>query len=112
MKSKNLKTSRRSFLRRSTATVATFSILPSYVLGLRGADSPNKKLNLAFIGVSGRGADNLNGQGMSSENIVALCDVDSQRLTATGRKYPEAKQFQDLRRMFDQMGKTIDAVVI
>ncbi len=112
MKAKILRTSRRSFLRRTTTAVATFSILPSYVLGLRGADSPNKKLNLAFIGVGGRGGDNLNERVMTAENIAALCDVDSQRLAAAGSKYPEAKQFQDFRRMFDQMGKTIDAVVV
>ena len=112
MKTQNPKTSRRSFLRRTTTTVATISVLPSYVLGLRGQTPPNSKLNLAFIGVGGRGGDNLNGQGMRGENIVALCDVDTQRLTAAGSKFPEAKQFQDFRRMFDQMGKSIDAVAV
>lgn len=49
---------------------------------------------------------------MASENIVALCDVDSQRAAATFKKFPEAKQFQDFRKMFDAMEKQIDAVLV
>src|SRR3972149_6083138 len=88
---------RRSFLRRTTTTVAAFSVVPSYVLGLRGAVSPNSKLNVACIGVGGRGAANV--QGVGSENIVALCDVDAQRSAAAVSKLPEAKRFQDFRRL-------------
>ncbi|MBI3849149.1 MAG: Gfo/Idh/MocA family oxidoreductase [Verrucomicrobia bacterium] len=112
MKTQILRTSRRSFIRRTTTTVATFSILPSYVLGLRGQTPPNSKLNLAFIGVGGRGGDNLNELARAGENVVALCDVDSQRLATAGKRFPDAKQFQDFRRMFDQIGKSIDAVAV
>ena len=82
------------------------------MLGLRGAASPNNKLNLAFIGVGRRRSDNLNQLAMTGDNVVALCDVDSQRLTAVGSRFPDAKQFQDFRRMYDQMGKSIDAVAV
>ncbi len=102
--------SRRGFLGRTTAALATVSIVPSYVLGLRGATSPNEKLNIACIGVGGRGAANV--QGVARENIVAFCDVDSQRAAASVAKHPNAKIYQDFRRLFDEMGKSIDAVTV
>lgn len=103
-------TTRRSFLRRSAAGLAGLQFLPGSVLGLNGAPSPNNKLNLACIGVAGRGQDNI--EGVKSENIVALCDVDEPYASATFAKYPGAKRFTDYRRMFDEMEKEIDAVVI
>ena len=100
---------RRQFLRRSGLAAAAFTVLPGAVLSMRGAASPNQKLNLAGIGVGGQGAHDL-GQ-MESENIVAVCDVDKDRGRQTFRKHPKAKQFTDYRRMLDEM-KEIDAVVV
>jgi len=99
----------RGFIRSSAAGAAAFAIVPGSVLGLRGAASPNGKLNLAAIGVGGQGGGDLNN--LASENIVALCDVDSERAAASSRKFPGAKQFQDFRRRFDAMEKQIDAVL-
>ena len=73
-------------------------------------DSPNEKLNIAVIGCGGRGAANLNG--LSSQNIVALCDVDSQRAGGAYKKHPKARAFHDYRKMFDAMGNDIDAVAV
>jgi len=100
---------RRQFLAKS-AGVAAFSVLPSSVLGLRGATSPNAKLNLAAIGIGGQGGGDLGN--LASENVVALCDVDAQRGGASFKKFPGAKQFHDFRRMFDAMEKEIDAVLV
>ncbi|HWI55774.1 MAG TPA: Gfo/Idh/MocA family oxidoreductase, partial [Bacillota bacterium] len=100
---------RRQFLRGATLSTAAFMVVPASVLGLRGATSPNSKLNLAGIGIGGQGASDLSH--MESENIVALCDVDQNHAAHTFKKYPNAKQFTDYRKMFDQM-KEIDAVVI
>ena len=72
--------------------------------------SPNEKLNIAGIGVGGRGAADVNG--CASENIVALCDVDEKRSAATVTRYPKAKRYKDFRKMLDEMDKQIDAVVI
>ncbi len=74
------------------------------------AESPNEKLNLAGIGVGGRGAGDVNG--CASENFVALCDADDRRAAATFEKYPNAKKYRDFRKMLDEMDKQIDAVVI
>jgi predicted dehydrogenase len=80
--------------------------------GAAGAESasPNEKLNLAFVGAGGRGAANL-GE-LKNENVVALCDVDEGRAGPTFERYPRARRFQDYRRMLDEMGKEIDAVVV
>ena len=73
-------------------------------------DSPNEKLNIAIIGAGGRGAANL--ERVSSENIVALCDVDERRAAGAFARYRKAKKYHDFRRMLDQLDKQIDAVVV
>ena len=49
---------------------------------------------------------------MKTENIVALCDVDWKYAAKTFNDYPAAKQYRDWRKMFDEMGKSIDAVLV
>jgi len=70
----------------------------------------NEKLNIACIGVGGRGAADV--MGVSSENIIALCDVDEIRAEQTFAKFPNAEQYKDFRRMLDKIHNRIDAVVI
>ncbi len=71
---------------------------------------PNERLNVACVGVGGRGGSNVNG--VSGENVVALCDCDDKRAAASYKKFPDAKKYKDFRRMFDEMEKQIDAVVV
>src|SRR5690349_6679215 len=66
----------------------------------------NEKLNLAVIGVGGRGASNL--ANVSSENIVALCDVYEPALDAAAEKHPHARRYADFRRVYDH-ANTFDA---
>ena len=70
--------------------------------------SPNERLNLGMIGVANRAGDDL--KEVSSENIVALCDIDDNYLAAAKQNYPQAKTYNDFRRLLDQ--KDIEAVVI
>jgi predicted dehydrogenase len=74
--------------------------------------SPNEKLNIAVIGCGGQGGENLNAVGRENQNIVALCDVDDARTAAALARFPKAKRFRDFRKMFDQAGRQIDAVVV
>ena len=74
------------------------------------AAAPSERLNIACIGVGGRGAANLSG--VQEENVVALCDVDERRAAKSFEKYESARRFSDFRRMFDEMDRDIDAVVI
>src|SRR6266478_4479879 len=100
MKKTAIPSTRRAFLRKTTGAFATISIVPSYVVGLHAATlSPNSKLNIACVGVGGQGAADLGN--VSSENIVALCDVDSKRADASFAKFPQAKRYRDFRRMLD-----------
>lgn len=75
---------------------------------LRGANAPSNKLNLALVGVWGRGTAHYNS--LIRENVVALCDINDQRLSEAVRIFPKAKTYWDWRRMLDQ--KDIEAVVI
>jgi hypothetical protein len=88
---------RRSFLRNIAWTGSGLVIL----LNSRSIYSTqaNEKLNIAGIGIGGRGADDING--VASENIVALCDVDQKHAAQTFERYPQAKQYKDFRRMLD-----------
>jgi len=74
------------------------------------ADSANEKLNVACIGIGGRGGANVGG--VSGENIVALCDVDENRGGGSFKRFNSAKKYKDFRPMLDEMEKEIDAVVI
>src|SRR5262245_43879456 len=93
--------SRRRFLQGATAAGLT-PWLPA-------ASSPNNLLNIAVIGVAGRGAANLKGVG--GENIVALCDVDANNLAKAAQSFPQARTHADFRRMLEEQ-KDIDAVVV
>ena len=71
--------------------------------------SANDKLNIAVIGVAGRGGENL-AEVAKLENIVALCDVDATRLAGAAQKFPSAKTYADFRRLIDQ--SDIDAILV
>src|SRR5688572_14631945 len=97
------KNTRRDFLI-ATAGVGVWS-----VAGLAHARSASEKLNLGYIGVTGRGGQNM--AEMAGENVAALCDVDERHLGKAAEKYPKARQYRDFRKMIDE-AKDLDAVVI
>jgi predicted dehydrogenase len=104
--------SRRSFLQKSGTAALGLTIIPNVVMGksFSGVTAPSDKLNIAGIGIGGRGAEVL--RGLETENIVALCDIDWKYAKGTFDKYPDAKRYWDYRKLFDEMGKSIDAVVV
>jgi len=73
--------------------------------------APSDKLNIAVVGIGGMGAANIRAV-FQTENIVALCDVDWKYSGKILNVFPEAKKYKDFRRMFDEMGKDIDAVMV
>jgi len=97
--------SRRHFMG-AAAALAAFTFVPKRVIAGTGGN----KLNIAGIGVGGRGASDI--QGVESENIVALCDADLNRAKDTIKKYSNAKVYRDFRKMLDKEARNIDAVVI
>mgnify|MGYP001575883681 CR=1 FL=1 len=74
------------------------------------AQSPNEKLNIACIGVGGRGSANV--KGVKSQNLVAFVDVDEQRAAKSFDDFPKTRKFTDYRKMVDSIGDDLDAVVI
>lgn len=97
--------SRRSFMKSASAAAAGVVFIPNMI-----RCSPNNRLNIAVIGVGGRGAASWTQ--VPAESLVAMCDVDD-RMSAKGfEARPNAKKYKDFRVMFDEMANDIDAVII
>ena len=97
---------RRQFLKSMAFTGTAGMILPQ--MTLFGADAPSNKLNIALIGTWGRGEAHFGA--ISSENVVALCDINEEHLAFGAKRFPNAKTYVDWRQCLDQ--KDINAVVI
>ena len=100
---------RREFIKTLSATAATFTIVPGHVLGGPGQTPPSEKLNIAGVGIGGKGYSDL--KNVASESIVALCDVDWAKADRAFKAFPDAKRHKDFRVMLDEE-KGIDAVVV
>jgi predicted dehydrogenase len=105
-----MQTKRRTFLKTAAAATVGFQFIPRHVLGGAGKNPPSGKLNIASIGAGGQAASDL--QNMTSENIVALCDVDDRQAAGMFKRFPQAKRYKDFRKMLDDQGDKIDAVLV
>ncbi len=104
------RTSRRRFLAGAALAAPGLVILPG---GLAARTyRANEKLNVALVGVSGRGSWFVGAIARIGENVVALCDVNLKRAAGAFEKLPQARRFRDFRKMLDEMDRTIDAVVV
>lgn len=72
----------------------------------------NSKLNIASIGVGGKGGSDRKLAEAEGNNIVALCDVDARRVAGAAKDHPGAKTYSDFRKMLEEMGNGIDAVIV
>lgn len=95
---------RRTFLK--SAAIGTGALV-SPTVKLFGKDAPSNKLNIALIGVWGRGLAHQNVA--ARENVVALCDVNDNYIALAAKKFPKAKTYNDWRKCLDQ--KDVDAVI-
>lgn len=101
--------SRRRFIQLSSLAAGA-TLLPGCITRPKANyKSPSEKLNIAIIGAGGKGASDTDG--VASENIVALCDIDANTLRERGQKYPKARHWRDYRKMLEEQ-KDIDAVVV
>lgn len=103
------RTTRRQFLGTSAMAGAGFWVAS----GARSAESrsANEGINLACIGVGGKGTSDSN-DAAKHGNIVAICDIDEDRLGKAADKFTQAKKYFDFRKMFDEMAGRIDAVTV
>ena len=101
--------SRRQFIKNTSIAAAGFIIVPRHVLG-RGYIAPSDKLNIAGIGVGGKGESDLAEFAKSPRvNIVALCDVDDRAAVKSRQRFPKATYYKDFREMLDKEKNNIDA---
>ncbi len=101
-----IKMSRRDFVK-SVAIFSSLSFVPNTVFGA------NDRLNVAFVGVGGKGSHALQClDGNKHLNMVAFADVDDQKASGAVKKYPTVPIYRDFRVMLDKHDKDIDAVII
>jgi predicted dehydrogenase len=103
------RSTRREFLQQTTLAGVGFWVAGGVTL----ADKPsaNDKLNIACIGVNGKGSSDTDHAGQVG-NVVALCDIDDEFLDKKASRFPQAKKFNDYRKMLEEMEKSIDAVTV
>jgi len=101
--------SRRGFLRNAAFSAGSVLILSNSAS--LGSAQANDKLNIALVGVGGRG-EWFTSTIPRTENLVALCDVDETKNPDAYERLSKARRFRDFRRMLDDMGREIDAVIV
>ena len=100
---------RRQFLSRTSAAVGTVTLAFPFVGRVLGA---NERINIACIGVGGKGDSDSSDAARCGGNIVAICDVDRNTLAKKAKQFPQARQYTDFRKLLDEMGRDIDAVTV
>ena len=112
-KNKSKKNTRREFLKYSSIAASGFFIVQRHVLGGNGYQAPSDTINIAGIGVGGKGTSDIwNASIEGKENVIALCDIDKGDISAKSReRFPNANFYQDYREMLDKE-KDLDAVTI
>src|ERR1041384_6082601 len=92
------KFTRRHFLHTTALTGAAALTFP-YVGRVLGA---NDRINIACIGAGGKGDSDSRDAAACGGNIIALCDVDQGTLSKKAKEFPQAKQFNDYRKLLDE----------
>jgi hypothetical protein len=100
---------RRQFLNRTTTAVSTAALAFPFVGNVLGA---NERIRVGCIGVGGKGDSDSSDAKSCGGEVVALCDVDKNTLARKAKQFPEAKLYQDYRKLLDEMGRDIDAVTV
>src|SRR5436190_9659429 len=103
--------SRRKFLS-SSAAAASALTLGAYVnpSAAQQSQSPNERLRIAGVGTTHRAGADLNE--LSSQEIVALADVDDNNMAKGSARYPDARKYRDFRVMLEKEAGNIDAVMV
>jgi predicted dehydrogenase len=101
---------RRQLLRLSAAAPLGYLFTGPAASVLR-AEGANGRLRVAGIGVGGKGSSDIEQAG-GLMDVVALCDIDAQRLEQRAKTWPKARRYFDYRKLFDEVGKQIDAVTV
>ena len=108
---------RREMIKTTALAIGACTVLPAYLTSARAADNPqqppSRRINLGCVGIGGQGEGII--PFFCHDKIatpIAFADVDHDRGKNMIKRYPEAKTYHDFRKMYDEMGKDIDAVTI
>ena len=101
--------SRRRFMQTTAAVGAGFWVAGG--IAPRESRSALEEIRFASIGVNGKGASDSADAGNNGK-MVAICDIDDQSLNKAAVRFEDAKKYNDFRKMFDEMEKSIDAVTV
>ncbi len=104
-------TNRREFLQAGVVAGIGFWAAGGVSADDKKERSAVERLNIACIGVGGKGSSDTDNAGEVGE-VVALCDIDDNPLNQKAEKFPKAKKFHDFREMLEKMSKDIDAVTV
>lgn len=105
-------TTRREILKASAVAALSSGVFGA--VSAFGVTAPGANLNrvrCAVIGVAGRGSAHVSAARRLGE-IVALCDIDTEKLAKVSVENPRAMTFVDFRQMLDLAGDQIDAVFV
>src|SRR4029079_11606045 len=100
------RSSRRQFVKTSAVIGAGYWTLGG--IAPRESRAAIEKVSFACVGVGGKGTGDSQDAGRSGD-VVSICDIDDNNMNIASKRWPNAKQYNDFRKMFDEMGKTIDA---
>lgn len=99
--------SRRRFLKAGAASAFAFQFVPGSAWGA------NERVQVACIGVGGKGAGEVKDAADNGAQVVALCDVDgAQRANDVTKHFPDARFYRDFRQMLAAEEGKIDAVTV
>lgn len=107
-------TSRRQFLQLSAATAAGFWITGrgAWADEAKAGDAPAEKVRLGLVGVAGRAEGSMSEEdnAIANQDILAICDVDSDNLEKAAKRFPKAEKYSDFRKMMER--KDLDGVMV
>lgn len=102
--------SRRQFIQTTAAIGAGYWIAGSPRLA-RAQRSANEDIRFACIGIGGKGESD-SADALSHGKVLGVCDIDDGYLAKFRPKFPDAAQYNDFRKLFEELGDSIDAVTV
>ena len=105
------KSNRRRFLQSTAAVSAGYWVAGG--VAPKESRSALEEIRFACIGVGGKGSSDSK-DAANNGKIVAICDVDDNTIAQRKKDedFEDAQAFNDYRKLFDKVGKEIDAVTV
>ena len=100
---------RRDFLKTTSLAGAAAAFGVWSELPAAESKSPNEKVSIGCIGTANQARFSIDN--CANQNIVALCDIDDNFLNNAAKQFPQARTYNDFRKLLDA-GKDIDAVIV